>query len=80
MSNVSLPEPDYQVVIGGHAFKIHSIEAIRAHAAAVSAADNAALRERVKVLEETLTVALTLIGHPDDEITKALRAALEQKP
>lgn len=48
---------------------------IHTHAAAVSAAKDA----RIKVLEDQLRLALTIIGHPDDDITKAMRAALGDK-
>lgn len=47
-AKVALPDPDMQIVIGGQTIKIHSIEAIHAHAAAVSAnkdAEIATLRE-----------------------------------
>ncbi len=54
------------------------------YAAAVSAADNAALRERVKVLEDALRAMLTHMGMDEDEWNKPTfdqaRSALEQKP
>lgn len=54
------------------------------NAAAVSAADNAALRERVKVLEDALNAMLTHMGMDEDEWNKPTfdqaRSALERKP
>ena len=54
------------------------------NAAAVSAADNKALRERIKVLEDALRAMLTHMGMDEDEWNKPTfdqaRSALEQQP
>ena len=71
MSNVPLPKVDYDA--GWH--RQYTADQMHAHAAAVSAAKDA----RIKVLEDQLRLALTIIGHPDDDITKAMRAALGDK-
>jgi len=84
-----LPEPELfywkPSFVKGESIQIkgYTEEAMHAYAASVSAAKDAeiaGLRERVRVLEDQLRTALTIIGHPDDDIIKAMRDALEQKP
>ena len=80
MSNVPLP-PIYE----NHAGKWIDVEDARAHAAAVSAADNAALREASKsALLVLCALRDTLVCHPNmgkdiDFAIKAARAALGDK-
>jgi hypothetical protein len=57
MSNVPLPEPDQLEIVdmrhpGVITVKGYSADSMHAHAAAVSAADNAALREKVAAAEQ----------------------------
>lgn len=70
----------YEVAKAGHEQAFAEAQ----NAAAVSAADNAALRERVKVLEAALNAMLTHMGMDEDEWNKPTfdqaRSALEQKP
>lgn len=70
---IPLPEPDMQVVIGGQAIKIHSIEAIHAHAAAVTADRDA----RIKVLEDALRRCEACTTN--DAVGRQARAALGDK-
>lgn len=79
MSNVPLPEPDWILEV-----RQWLQDRDNAHAAAVSAADNKALRERIKVLEDALR---SVVAEVDADPSWAsvgnagviARAALEQK-
>ena len=82
---IPLPEPSFRLLWKHGEYKVtrpniddcdcYSTKQMHAHAAAVSAAKDA----RIKVLEDQLRLALAIIGHPDDDITKAMRAALGDK-
>ena len=78
MSNVPLPRPGPLGLI-----QYAGIDMLQ-YAGEVSAADNAALRERVKVLEDALNAMLTHMGMDEDEWNKPTfdqaRSALERKP
>ncbi len=52
-------------------------ESVRAAQVAGLAEGAQKLWERVEVLEQSLQTAIAIIGHPDDDITRALRAALK---
>jgi hypothetical protein len=87
MSDVPLPEPvdDVRVTWRGETEFLraeddyYTANQMHAHAAAVSAADNAALRERVRVLEGALEGALKWGAALSPDEHAKCRAALKRE-